>query len=403
MDSLPDGIVIKQYNEDMHPLLEDLETSTAIPLGKQFPLNQIKACNSLQQNYNAKSKQFKEFIILVAVEELTQKVIGVVNAVVKKVLFSGKSEVKVAQMFGLKVHKAYRRKGIASSLCLKLEEHLFKLDVSYLYVKADSTNYKAKGLYMSKLNYMEASTLRVKILNAEKSSEYVSKVSVDKGLRLTKEHYQDKDMTLVNIWDVFKSSYYAGTYVAESGDSIAGVSLWDSSGLEDMNLVKVILDLETLKKPFVHLLCLLGILLLTLASLALTVVGFYLINSWFFSVCFLVLAVWVLIKVLKFGFVFVKYSHYAIYKKQARRGKLFGLFYKGEESVRKQLVKQLIQGVKYEAQKLGLEYLIFEYGSKSPQAKYFPIHNFSMQVLQKALGKASVNEWSAESFIDPRE
>ena len=122
-----------------------------------------------------------------------------------------------------------------------------------------------------------------------------------------------------------------------------------------------------------------------------------------FSVCFLVLAVWVLIRVLKFGFVFVKYSHYAIYKKQARRGKLFGLFYKGEESARKQLVKQLIQGVKYEAQKLGLEYLIFEYGSKSPQAKYFPIHNFSMQVLQKALGKASVNEWSAESFIDPRE
>ena len=51
------------------------------------------------------------------------------------------------------------------------------------------------------------------------------------AFELTDSAYRGVDMTPLDLQSVFDSPFYEGTYIARSGDNVAGISLWNGSAL----------------------------------------------------------------------------------------------------------------------------------------------------------------------------
>lgn len=176
-----------------------------------------------------------------------------INGAIKEVYLNGKISV-IGQMFGLKMDQRYQRKGIGYMLCKQMEEEMASIGATSLYVKIESFNTDAHKLYMRRLNFNEISLQKIKLINPKSTGKHLRQINIETSFKLTKEYYADKDMTLVDVWSIFKSPFYLSTYVVESQtQDIAGISLWYASGLSDVSLVKVLLDVDRLKRPQIYL------------------------------------------------------------------------------------------------------------------------------------------------------
>ncbi|CAG9336110.1 unnamed protein product [Blepharisma stoltei] len=403
MNWLSDSIEITEFDEDLEQQLIDLERSSAAPMGNTFPLTHIKACTVFYEKYSSIPSQFLKWKIVIARDKKLNKVIGVINGIIKEVYLNG-DLVILGQMFGLKVHKRYQKKGIGHMLCKQMESDLEHLGAVSIYVRIESFNTDAEKLYTNRLKYHEIANQKVKLISPRSSAKQLQQITTETAYKLTKEYYDKKDMALSDIWPLFKSPYYLATYVVEtSNQDIAGISLWYASGLSDMSIIQVLFDVKNLQKPHIFLLVLMSLIFILFLYFYFIYKGYYELNSRLMILLYIPAISWLSLKFLTLVFTLLKYGKFAIFRSKRRRGRTFGYFFKGRPSIQRQLTYELIEGLSREAANNKLEYILFEYSENDHMTNYFHTHNFSRIYLYKTLDETTFSGLPTLSFVDPRD
>ena len=215
MRSPPSGIEISEFHEDEDILIKEFEKASAIPIGDTFPFSYIRTCMEFYEKYSSRPRMFEKYRILIARDSKTGNIVGIVNAVLKDVV-DGERTVCVAQMFGLKVHHHYKRRGIGTALCSQIEEELKALGAEFIFVKVESSSIRAQVLYLSRLHYRQVFHQRFNILPVSETGTRLKNLGELEAIAKTRESYTEDDMMLSDLENIFKSPHYLGTYLVEN-------------------------------------------------------------------------------------------------------------------------------------------------------------------------------------------
>ncbi|CAG9334087.1 unnamed protein product [Blepharisma stoltei] len=404
IDSIP-NIHIEEYTEEMEPRIFQLEKESAVSVASGFPSSLIKFCTIFHQNYSSRPKQFNnDYRILVAKDTVSGKLIGVINAVIKEAWYN-ENKIKFAQLFGLKVHEKYQRKGIATLLIRKMNVALKSLGVAIAYAKIESSNIKAWELFANKLQFADCYYQDTWIINPSLSIK-LNQLSVEKAYEMTKNFYDKRDLCNTNLLEIFQSPHYIGTYIVETEKGYAGISLWDSSAYADTFISKVVIDTEKLKSNpiFYQFLWLLAFFSIVLA-LYYGYFLYFLIGEPILQQIYFLLGLIGLFKYGKSLYKIQKFAKIAINQKRSKKAKTFGFFYQCTEENRRNMLIELTEGLATEAHDHGLDFISFEMKSEDYFTKDFEIYEISgtKNYVQKSISDIELCPWMLHSFVDPRD
>lgn len=397
-------IYFEEYKDQHDNQIIELEQESAMSLGPNIPLNLFKVQTIFHKNYSSRPKQFEIYKIFVARDKKTQKIIGVVNGVVKDVILFEKSY-RIAQIFGLKVHNKYCRKGIATKLLEILNESLKKIEVSYVYAKIEANNLNAWDLFANKLQYTDAFYQDSWIIHPVKSVK-LTQLSVEKAFELTQKFYDKRDLSTKEMWPIFKSTHYIGTYIVDTERGYAGISLWDSSAYSDLKIVKAIVNTESLKSNYL----IYSIIWLLLFSFLF--IGLYVGYDCYFKISepvlqqiYFIVGLVIIWKYISCLLEIKTHAQIAINQKNTKIGKTFGFFYECTEENRRNILTELAEGLSTEAFEHGLEYISLEMKLDKTYMKDLEMYQLGItkNYVQKSLFETEIYPWMPFPFIDPRD
>ncbi|XP_028804907.1 probable N-acetyltransferase HLS1-like [Neltuma alba] len=191
------------------------------------------------------------------VAELDKELVGVIQGSIKLVTVRYKELAKVGYVLGLRVVPHVRRKGIGSSLVLKLEEWFKSKDVDYAYMATEKENQASVGLFMNKFGYTKFRTpsILVNPVNHRylriSSNIEISMIKIDQAESLyrrfmgsTTEFFpSDIDKILRNklslgTWVAHFKGDYFGSDSQTVPNSWAMLSVWNSGEIFKLRLGK---------------------------------------------------------------------------------------------------------------------------------------------------------------------
>ncbi|KAI9091621.1 hypothetical protein K1719_028064 [Acacia pycnantha] len=193
------------------------------------------------------------------VAELDKELVGVIQGSIKLVTVPYKDLAKVGYVLGLRVVPHVRRKGIGSSLVLKLEEWFKSNDVDYAYMATEKENQASVGLFMNKFGYTKFRTpsILVNPVNNHRSFRIssnieISMVKIDQAESLYRRFMGSSTEFFPNDIDkILRNKLSLGTWVAYfKGDyfgfddsqtvpnSWAMLSVWNSGEIFKLRLGK---------------------------------------------------------------------------------------------------------------------------------------------------------------------
>jgi len=251
---------------------------------KRLQDDSIQVYMSHGRGFDARAKMAEDHEVVVC--EVDEKVIAVVLVNIQTVFWK-QEFIKVGWVYGLRVDEDFQRRGIGTSLSKEAERRCFKKGVSLLYLTVNVENEKARALYKA-LGYQTASHRQqsaVFLTTREHVSTDVVVVRLlpEVAALLTSQYYDKKDLSLSsrdNYVKLLNSSDCEGTLLAvrrsdlpddaqllkdeqqllavveaairsSSIPSYGGVSLWNTSALKGLRVVRFIVKKETwLSLPF---------------------------------------------------------------------------------------------------------------------------------------------------------
>ena len=384
-------------------------------------------------------------ILKLSLQPYMAQVIAVVLINIQTVWFHQQSQ-KAGWVYGMRVDQDYQRHGIGTRLLQKAQQRCMEKDVALLYLSVNRENDKARAFYNA-LGYQHASQRlhsAVLLIKEEESKcakdEFVVvRISADLGAFLTKRHYDKRDLalsTLEAFQELFHSSDYEGTFLAVpkchfshnmllhqevsaaveaaicSGKipSYGGVSLWNTSTLKGIRVVRFLFKKETwLSHSF-------QVSLVTAVALPLLLWGCKLmgrilmaarqigsINHWQQA------SGWLVTEMLGYGlavqcvYKMIKLVRFILTRDSRRlQAKAFGIFHQGPQG-QACLEHALSASCKY-ARSQGYGMWVLNEDERHPDRSVFPKSGFQTTWMQKWLQPTN-KEWPAFSptaFCDPR-
>ncbi|KAG4206780.1 hypothetical protein ERO13_A03G028100v2 [Gossypium hirsutum] len=187
------------------------------------------------------------------VAELNNQLVGVIQGSIKLVTIHKppKNLARVGYILGLRVAPLYRRRGIGSSLVVRLEEWFIASGVDYAYMATEKDNDASFKLFVEKLSYVKFRTpaILVNPVNCPMyriSSKYeFEKLKVEEAESLYRKFMSSMEFFPSDIGNILRNKLSLGTWVAyprgESWGEIlpsswAMVSVWNSGEVFKLRL-----------------------------------------------------------------------------------------------------------------------------------------------------------------------
>ncbi|XP_057730892.1 probable N-acetyltransferase HLS1-like [Arachis stenosperma] len=201
------------------------------------------------------------YIMLVA--EMDKELVGVIQGSIKVVTIHNhppKDLAKVGYILGLRVSPNHRRRGIGSSLVVRLEEWFNSNDVDYAYMATEKDNIASKRIFMEKFTYTKFRTPSILVNPVNhydlqiSSNIEISRVKIEQAEYLYRRFMSSFEFFPNDIDNILRNKLSLGTFVANFkedhfwGDfgsnghqvpnSWAMLSVWNSGEIFKMRLGK---------------------------------------------------------------------------------------------------------------------------------------------------------------------
>ncbi|XVF20335.1 hypothetical protein REPUB_Repub11eG0189300 [Reevesia pubescens] len=187
------------------------------------------------------------------VAELDSQLVGVIQGSIKLVTVHKppKDLARVGYILGLRVAPLYRRRGIGSSLVIKLEEWFIASDVDYAYMATEKDNEASFKLFVDKLSYVKFRTPAILVnpvshrMSRISSNVKLAKLKIEEAESLYRKFMSSTEFFPVDIGNILRNKLTLGTWVAyPRGESWGGsvpsswamLSVWNSGELFKLRL-----------------------------------------------------------------------------------------------------------------------------------------------------------------------
>ncbi|XP_022731650.1 probable N-acetyltransferase HLS1-like [Durio zibethinus] len=186
------------------------------------------------------------------VAELDSQLVGVIQGSIKLVTFHNlpKNLARVGYILGLRVAPLHRRRGIGSSLVIKLEEWFIASDVDYAYMATERDNEASFKLFIDKLSYVKFRTPAILVNPVShrmcriSSNVELAKLKIEEAESLYRKFMSSTEFFPNDIGNILRNKLSLGTWVAyPRGESWGGVpsswamlSVWNSGELFKLRL-----------------------------------------------------------------------------------------------------------------------------------------------------------------------
>lgn len=160
--------------------------------------------------------------------------VGVIQGSIKLVTVHKppKDLATVGYILGLRVEPLYRRRGIGSSLVIKLEEWFIATDVDYAYMATEKDNEASFKLFVDKLSYVKFRTPAILVnpvshrMSRISSKFELAKLKIEEAESLYRRFMSSTEFFPIDIGNILRNKLSLGTWVAyPRGES------WGHSGL----------------------------------------------------------------------------------------------------------------------------------------------------------------------------
>lgn len=156
------------------------------------------------------------------VAELEGELVGVVRGSIKDMTIRSTPEehAKVGYVLGLRVSPFHRRRGVASSLVLKLEEWFVDNVVDYAYMATEKANSASIKLFKDKLGYVKFRTPSILVNPVRRravrlpSSLQITKLNTEQAERLYRRSMGSTEFFPRDIDEVLKNRLTLGTWMS---------------------------------------------------------------------------------------------------------------------------------------------------------------------------------------------
>ncbi|XVF05771.1 hypothetical protein REPUB_Repub05bG0201200 [Reevesia pubescens] len=187
------------------------------------------------------------------VAELDSQLVGVIQGSIKLVTVDKppKDLARVGYILGLRVAPLYRRRGIGSSLVIKLEEWFIANDVDYAYMATEKDNEASFKLFVHKLSYVKFRTPAILVnpvshrMSRISSNVELAKLKIEEAESLYRKFMASTEFFPNDIGNILRNKLSLGTWVAyPRGESWRGsvpsswamLSVWNSGELFKLRL-----------------------------------------------------------------------------------------------------------------------------------------------------------------------
>ncbi|XVE59005.1 hypothetical protein DITRI_Ditri05aG0009400 [Diplodiscus trichospermus] len=204
------------------------------------------------------------------VAELDSQLVGVIQGSIKLVTIHKPAMdlARVGYILGLRVAPLYRRRGIGSSLVMKLEEWFIANDVDYAYMATEKDNEASFKLFVEKLSYVKFRTPAILVnpvsnrMSRISSNFELTKLKIEEAEALYLKFTSSTDFFPNDIGCILRNKLSLGTWVAyprgqswchsESNGGVpsswAMLSVWNSGELFKLRLGNATLSCLTYTK-----------------------------------------------------------------------------------------------------------------------------------------------------------
>ncbi|XVF46224.1 hypothetical protein PTKIN_Ptkin03bG0010100 [Pterospermum kingtungense] len=156
------------------------------------------------------------------VAELDSQLVGVIQGSIKLVTLHKPPNdlAKVGYILGLRVDPLYRRRGIGSSLVIKLEEWFIAIDVDYTYMATEKDNEASFKLFTNKLGYVKFRTLTILVNPVSHRTSHISsnfelaKLKIEEAESLYHKFMSSTEFFPNDIGNILRNKLSLGTWVA---------------------------------------------------------------------------------------------------------------------------------------------------------------------------------------------
>ncbi|MFQ6627365.1 hypothetical protein Gotur_006267 [Gossypium turneri] len=186
------------------------------------------------------------------VADLGNQLVGVIQGSIKLVTVHKPPNdlAKVGYILGLRVSSLYRRRGIGSSLVIKLEEWFIANDVDYSYMATEKDNKASVKLFVDRLSYVKFQTPTILVnpvshrMSRISSNVELAKLKVEEAEAIYRKFMSSTEFFPIDIGNILRNKLSLGTWAAyPRGESWGGVpsswamlSVWNSGELFKLRL-----------------------------------------------------------------------------------------------------------------------------------------------------------------------
>ena len=297
------------------------------------------------------------------------------------------------------MHPEVRHLGIGSKLLKFIQKQAVKNEIPLLVAKLNYGSLFTYKFFLGKFSFSEASCVKMTLITDPTHCDNVQSVDKEKALSMISEFYRRKDGFPLDIWKIFDSKAYLGTYSLNKGEEYVAASVWNVSYYSDVRISQVVFDESFLidNKRYTCVWALVMLLILGFCCAWKWVYDYfedkpYKITSFILFLCIgFFMCQWV--------FIISKYLR-QIRTPPKPRLRIFGVTYSNSLEPKKTLLTSLF---KHLATLHPNEYISFEYHEDHIFNSIFPLYSFRKQFIQKNLQNSLVFKWTKRLFIDPRE